>query len=155
MTTYSDSAANPSADPSANPSANTAVVAAFIDELFTAGDLSAVDRYLDPAMVDHDPPMGVVPGAEGMRQASLLMRAGCPDWRSERLHMVAQGDLVAEHFVASGTHRGPLFGVEPTGGTLSLSGINLFRIRDGRIVERWGRLDELGLMRQLKLLPEF
>ena len=47
------------------------------------------------------------------------------------------------YFVASGTHRGPLFGVEPTGGTLSRSGINLFRIRDGRIVEATAFFDSL------------
>lgn len=133
--------------------ANTVLVAAFIDELFSGGDLTAVDRYLDPALVDHDPPMGVPPGREGLRQAAAMMRAGCADWHSDRLHMVAQGDLVAEHFVASGTHTGPLFGVAPTGATLTLAGINLFRVRDGRIVERWGRLDEWGMLRQLGLVP--
>ena len=34
-----------------------------------------------------------------------------------------------------------------------LPGINLFRVVDGRIVERWGRLDDLGLLRQLGVIP--
>lgn len=139
--------------PDTRSAANTAVVAAFIDELFSAGDLTAIDRYLDPAMVNHNPPLGAPAGPEGLRQAATMMRTGCPDWHSDRLHMVAQDDLVAEHFVASGTHTGPLFGVEPTGATLTLAGINLFRVRDGRIVERWGCLDELGMLRQLGLVP--
>lgn len=139
--------------PDTQAAANTSVVAAFIDELFTGGDLTAVDRYLDPAMVDHDPAPGAATGAEGFRERGAMMRAGCPDWHSERLHMVAEGDLVAEHFLASGTHHGELFGVAATGRTLTLAGINLFRVRDGRIVERWGRLDELGLLRQLGLVP--
>ncbi|HVE25105.1 MAG TPA: ester cyclase [Sporichthya sp.] len=133
--------------------ANTALVAAFIDELFTAGDLTAIDRYLDPAMVNHDPPMDGPPGLDGWRHAATTMRTACPDWHSDRLHMVAEGDLVAEHFVASGTHTGPLFGVAPTGATLTLAGINLFRVRDGRVVERWGTLDQLGMLRQLGLVP--
>jgi predicted ester cyclase len=133
--------------------ANTALVAAFIDELFTAGDLTAIDRYLDPAMVNHDPPMDGPPGLDGWRHAATTMRTACADWHSDRLHMVAEGDLVAEHFVASGTHTGPLFGVAPTGATLTLAGINLFRVRDGRVVERWGTLDQLGMLRQLGLVP--
>ncbi|HUR75176.1 MAG TPA: ester cyclase [Sporichthya sp.] len=143
----------PDTQPTALATANTAVVAAFIDELFSAGDLTAVDRYLDPAIVNHDPPMGGPPGLEGWRQAAMTMRTACADWHSDRLHMVAQDDLVAEHFVASGTHTGPLFGVAPTGATLTLAGINLFRVRDGRIVERWGTLDQLGMLRQLGLAP--
>jgi predicted ester cyclase len=43
-------------------------------------------------------------------------------------------------------------GVAPTGKTIVLRGVNIFRIDGGRIVERWGRLDELGLLRQLGLV---
>ena len=62
-------------------------------------------------------------------------------------------DLVDEHFTASGTHRGEVMGVAPTRRTLSLRGINIFRVRDGRITERWGRLDDLGFLQQLGVLP--
>jgi predicted ester cyclase len=44
-------------------------------------------------------------------------------------------------------------GVAPTGRTIVLAGINVFRLEDDRIVERWGRLDDLGLLRQLGLVP--
>lgn len=43
-------------------------------------------------------------------------------------------------------------GVPPTGKTIVLRGINVFRIAGDRIVERWGRLDEVGLLRQLGLI---
>jgi predicted ester cyclase len=57
-----------------------------------------------------------------------------------------------EQFTASGTQRGEIMGVPATGRTVTLNGINVFRIRDGRIVERWGRLDDLGLLSQLGLI---
>ncbi len=44
-------------------------------------------------------------------------------------------------------------GVEATGREVVLRGINLWRVVDGKIVERWGRLDDLGLMQQLGLVP--
>ena len=133
---------------------NKQLVEAFIRELFTEGDLDAVDRYLSPALVNHDPPFpGAPEGPEGMRAAAAAFRAALPNWHSEVEALVAEGDLVVERFTASGTHRGELMGVQPSGETLTLRGIQMFRIEQGTIVERWGRLDELGLLRQLGLAP--
>jgi Predicted ester cyclase len=133
---------------------NKHIVEAFIEELFTKGDLDAVDRYLDPGFVNHDPPFPRAPaGPDGMRRAAEMFRAAMPDWHSEVEQLVAEGDVVVERFTARGTHRGAaLMGVEPTGRTVALAGINVFRIDGDRIVERWGRLDEAGLLRQLGLI---
>ena len=125
----------------------------FIRDLFTRGDLSAVERYLAPTFINHDPPFpGAPDGPEGMRRAAEAFRLACPDWHSDLDQLVAEGDVVVERFTASGTHRGELMGVAPTGATLVLRGINVFRVEAGRIAERWGRLDELGLARQLGLV---
>ncbi len=128
---------------------NKSVVSEFIEALFSKGDLAAVDRYLAPEFVNHDPPLGISADREGMRAAGALMRAAFPDWQSDQHLVVGEGDIVVEHFTASGTHRGEVMGVAPTGNTLALKGINIFRVRDGRIVERWGRLDDLGFLAQL------
>jgi predicted ester cyclase len=134
--------------------ANKRIVVEFIDALFTKGDLGAVDGYLDPAFLNHDPPYpGAPAGVEGMRQAAAMFRAAFPDWHSEVEQLVAEGDLVVEVFTARGTHRGELMGAAPTGREVALRGVNIFRLDGGRIVERWGRLDELGLLRQLGLIP--
>lgn len=132
---------------------NKQLVEAFIQDLFTNGDLDAVDRYLDAGFVDHDPPVPGAEGREGMRQAAVLFRRALPDWHSEVERLVAEDDIVVEMFTAGGTHEGELMGVPGSGRTITLPGINVFRVRDGRIVERWGRLDELGLLRQLGLVP--
>jgi steroid delta-isomerase-like uncharacterized protein len=132
---------------------NKATVRDFIDGLFTKGDLGAVDTYLSEDFINHDPPFGVSAEREGMRAAGAMMRAACPDWHSDLHQLVAEDDLVVERFTAGGTQRGEVMGVPPTGRTVSLPGINIFRVRDGLIVERWGRLDELGLLRQLGVVP--
>lgn len=133
---------------------NKAIVRDLIDGLFTKGDLGAVDTYFAEDFINHDPPFGVSADREGMRTAAELMRQGFPDWRSEVHELVAEGDIVVERFTASGTHRGQLMGIEPSGKTVSLPGINIFRLRDGLVVERWGRLDELGFLRQLGVVPD-
>jgi steroid delta-isomerase-like uncharacterized protein len=134
--------------------ANKQIVEEFITALFTRGDLTAVDRYLDPGFVNHDPPMpGSPDGPEGMRQAGQIFRRAFPDWRSDVQQLIAEDDLVVENFVARGTHRAAVMGEIPTGREVVLRGINIFRIADGKIVERWGRLDQLGLLQQLGPQP--
>ncbi|MFF3308684.1 ester cyclase [Streptomyces sp. NPDC002952] len=131
---------------------NKKTVTDFIEALFTKGDLGAVDVWLAEDFVDHDPPFGGPADREGMRAAGAMFRAAFPDWHSDTGLLIGEGDLVVEQFTASGTQRGEILGVAPTGRTLSLRGINIFRLRDGRVVERWGRLDELGLLRGLGLV---
>jgi steroid delta-isomerase-like uncharacterized protein len=133
---------------------NKSTVTGFIDALFTKGDLSAVDEFLTDEFVNHDPPMGVTADREGMRAAGAMFRAAFPDWHSDLGILVGEGDLVVEHFTASGTQQGAVLGVPPSGRTVTLPGINIWRVRDGRITERWGRLDELGLLRQLGLVNQ-
>jgi steroid delta-isomerase-like uncharacterized protein len=133
--------------------ANKQLVQDFVQDLFTYGDLAAVDRYLTPDFVWHDAPFpGVPEGREGFRAVGQIMRAALPDWHSDLELLVAEDDLVVEVFTARGTHRGELMGVPGTGRTLVLPGINVFRIEGDRIAERWGRVDELGLARQLGLV---
>jgi predicted ester cyclase len=129
---------------------NKRLVDSFIQELFTHGDLGAVDRYLAPTFVDHDPPFpGSPAGPGGMREAAVLLRDACPDWHSDLEQLVEEDDVVVERFTARGTRTGELMGAAPTGEPLELKGINIFRVQGGRIVERWGRLDDAGLARQL------
>jgi steroid delta-isomerase-like uncharacterized protein len=133
---------------------NKAIVEDFIQALFTKGDVAAVDRYLADDFVAHDPPMPDLSGdADGFRDASVRIRAAFPDWHSDVHLLIAEGEYVAEHFTASGTHRGEILGVSATGQTIRLPGINIFRVVDGKIVERWGNLDMLGLFVQLGLVP--
>jgi predicted ester cyclase len=129
---------------------NKHLVESLIQELFTKGDLTAVDRYVAPDFVNHDPPFpGAPEGAEGFRQAGQIMRAAVPDWRSEADHYIAEGDLVVEHFHAYGTRTGELFGAPPDGKVLRLRGIHIFRIANDKIVERWGCLDFMAFNEQL------
>ena len=137
-----------------DPEQNKTVVRNFIDGLFTKGDLGAVDDYLAEDFIDHDPPFDATADREGWRATAAMVRAAFPDWHSEAHRLVSEDDVVVEHFTASGTHQNEIMGVAPSGRVVTLKGINIFRIRDGRIVERWGRLDDLGFFRQLGLAPQ-
>src|SRR6266516_4449539 len=102
---------------------NKRLVGDFIQALFTRGELSAVDIYLSPDFVDHDPTLpSSESGPEAMREAAAAayFRRAFPDWRSEVEQLVAEGDLVVERFTARGTHGDEVMGVAPTGRELVL-----------------------------------
>ena len=80
-------------------------------------------------------------------------RSSAPYWRREVHLLVAERDYVVERFTASGTHRCEFTGAAPTNRTVAMPGINIFRLRDGKIVERWGNLDVLGFLVQLGVIP--
>jgi steroid delta-isomerase-like uncharacterized protein len=134
---------------------NKTIVTDFIGALFTKGDLNAVDDYLADDFINNDPPFGASADREGMRCAGAMFRGVFPDWHSDLGLLVAEGDIVVELFTASGTHTGTEFmGVAASGRTVTLPGINIWRLRDGRITERWGRLDDLGLLRQVGVIDQ-
>jgi steroid delta-isomerase-like uncharacterized protein len=131
---------------------NKAIVGEFIDRLFAKGDLAAVDDFLPEDFVNHDPPFGATSDREGMRGAGAMFHAAFPDWHIDVGLLIGEGDLVVEQFTASGTQQDEIMGVPATGRTVTVRGIQIFRVREGRIVERWGRLDDLGLLSQLGLV---
>jgi steroid delta-isomerase-like uncharacterized protein len=75
--------------------------------------------------------------------------AGFPGYTYQVQDQVAQGDLVFNRITWRGTHGGPFAGVPATGRPIELSGINLFRVQDGRVVEQRAELDFLGLLQQI------
>ena len=129
---------------------NKALVRRFVEEVWNSGNLDAIDELIAENHVDHDPAQAGGPGGrQAVRAMVEMYRAAYPDTHLAIGEMIAEGDLVAMTWTATGTHQGELMGAPGTGRALELKGINIFRIRDGRIVERWGRLDEKGLAEQL------
>lgn len=132
---------------------NKAIIQSAV-EAFNQGDIEAVDRLFAPDYVDHDPSRASLPsGPESVRQAWSMLRAAFPDFRVTVDDMIAEGDRVAVRGVASGTHRGELMGIPPTGKRVRVALIDINHIENGRLVERWGETDMLGMMRQLGAIP--
>jgi steroid delta-isomerase-like uncharacterized protein len=133
---------------------NKTVVRRFIEEVWNNGNLDAIDELISEDHVDHDPAQAESPGGrEGVRAFVQMYRAAYPDTHIEMGEMVAEGDLVAGNWTATGTHQGELMGIAPTGRSISITGMGMDRIRDGQIVESWGNYDSLGMLAQLGALP--
>lgn len=124
------------------------------NEILNGADVDLVDEVFSEDFVEHNPMPGAGSDREGFRQMVQAMRAAFPDFRTEVHHQVAEGDYVVEHWTSSGTHQSEFFGVPPTGNVVSIEGMDLSRLADGKIVEHWTQMDSLGMMQQLGVIPD-
>ena len=91
---------------------------------------------------------------DALAEHAARLWAAFPDARIERTgERLSDGRFIAAPFKLLGTHRGEIMGVPPTGREVVLAGINIFRVQDGKLVERWSRTDDLGLLQQLGIVP--
>jgi steroid delta-isomerase-like uncharacterized protein len=120
------------------------------DEVLNAGKLSLLDTLIGAAYVDHNPSAGQPAGAAGVKGKVEALRSAFPDLRYTLEDLVAEGDLVAARYSWRGTHKGEAFlGIPPSGKSILVRGMDFYRLRDGRIVEHWDNIDELGMLTQL------
>jgi steroid delta-isomerase-like uncharacterized protein len=134
--------------------ANVAVARRVFDDLFNEGKLDAADEIYAPDHTSHDPQAPGVNGAAAMKHYIGMYRAAFPDLQLSTDDIIAEGDKVVIRWTARGTHKGELMGVPPTGKQTVVTGINIFRVKDGRIAEEWVNWDTIGLLQQLGVAPK-
>ena len=117
--------------------------------LLDARDPAVVDSFFADDFVSHNNPPGFPPGVDGVKQFFAMFREAFPDADVAIDELVEEGDRVAVATTLTGTHEGELMGMAPTGRRVSVTGIDIVRVADGRIVEHRGLTDIVGLMRQL------
>jgi len=105
---------------------------------------------MSPDYVHHDPQAAdIPPGIDGYKQFVDRYMNAFPDAHMTVEDEIVAGDTVVVRWTVSGTHRGELPGLAPTGKTVALTGITIARLRDGKFIESWNNWDALGMMQQL------
>jgi predicted ester cyclase len=134
--------------------ANKAIVRRQVElfqEFWRTGNGDVLDEVIAPEFVNHTP--GIPADLAGLKAAMPMFRAAFPDLRIEAEDVVAEGDKVTLRLVNRGTHQGDLMGIPPTGRPIEVSEIHIYRVASGKIVERWGVWDQMGLMQQIGAVP--
>lgn len=127
---------------------NKAIVRRFFDEVMNAHDAAAVDQILAPNFINHF--AGMPPAdRETVRRYLPMYPAAFPDVHTTLEEMLAEGDMVSVRFTLRGTHQGEFMGMPATGRSVTMSGMALFRLAGGQIVEEYVNEDTLGMMQQL------
>jgi steroid delta-isomerase-like uncharacterized protein len=129
---------------------NRDLVVRFYEEVWNRGNVEVAEDVFAQDYVRHDlRPTTAARGGAGMAAIARAFRGAFPDLHTEVDLVLADGDLVAARWTTTGTFTGRWGDVEPTGVRATFSGVNIFRFRDGRVVELWNHRDDLGLMEQV------
>lgn len=132
---------------------NKALARRVIEQMFNEGNLEVADELLAPGYVDHDPSLPQdVHGPEGFKQYVGMYRAAFPDLHVQIDDQLAEGDRVATRWTGTGTHNGELAGITPTGKPVTLPGMEIVRIANGKLIEGWEGYDSGTLLRQLGVM---
>jgi predicted ester cyclase len=122
---------------------NKLVVRRFIEEVVNTGNVDRLSDFISPLYIESQDKTGQSNGLEGAKAHILGVRRTYPDLRLTVEQQIAEGDWVASRITARGTHLGRWMGIEPTGKAIEITGVNLDRVVDGRIVEHGGAANML------------
>ena len=134
---------------------NKAIVRRLFAELWNNGNLSVAEEIFNPNYEHHDsstPDFGRGPDSEKKR--ATLYRTAFPDLHLTIEDVIAEGETVMTRWSCRGTHKGDLNGIAPTGKHITITGLTVARVSNGKIVEGYVNWDALGLMQQLGVVPQ-
>ncbi len=126
----------------------------FTEELWDKGELAVADEIIASDFVDHDLVSEQRAGLVGYKEMVGAFRAAFPDLRVKNEDVIVEEDKVVVRWTARGTHNGQLMNIPATGKQVALKGIDILRVNNSRIAERWGEFDTLGMLSQLGVIPQ-
>ena len=137
------------------PKTSKAVVMRYYQEVCNEGQIASLDELCAEDYVNHNPGPGMPPTRDGDKMMIAMYRAMFPDMRVTVEDMICEGDKVVTRWVGKATHRGEMPGIPPTGREVTISGIDISRVVNGRIQEAWHQEDQFSLMQQIGMLAAF
>ena len=118
--------------------ANKALVRRYTDEVVNTGNVDNIDTFIGPDYVEVYNNVRHEVGIDGAREHILGVRRTYPDLHVTIEQQIAEGEWVVSRITARGTHQGAWMGIAPTGKKVEITGVNIDRVVDGRIVEHGG-----------------
>ena len=129
---------------------NKAIFHRYFEEVLNAGNLDLIDELIALNYVSHYPTgYDFGGGPEDVKQIVTTVRTGFPDVHFSVEDVLAEGDRVVGRWTFRGTHQGDFMGIPATDKSVSVMGIAIYRIVEGKIAEAWVAWDALGLMQQI------
>lgn len=122
-------------------------------QVWNTGDLAIAEEIFATDFVNHDPNRPEATDFENYKAWVVENRTAFPDFHVEVHDMIAEGGKVASRWTVTGTHKGVFSGVPPTGRQVTVTGMNIHRLADGKIEEAWWSYDMFGMLQQLGVIP--
>ena len=114
-----------------------------------SGNLADLRNVISADSLDNDPSPDQGRGPEGYIRMFTELREAFPDMHADAVKLVADDDNVAFAYTLTGTHKGNFMGIPGTGRRIKVRGMQISRFENGKLVERWGSSDQLGILQQI------
>jgi len=126
-----------------------------IFEAFNTGNTDSLGNYVDQDVIDHamDTMVTKKQGLEGLKDVVMVYRTSFPDLKINAKIMAAAGDTLLTYYTFTGTNSGIMMGMPATNKSVSVNGVDIVVFKDGKAVEHWEVSDNLGMMKQLGMMP--
>lgn len=131
----------------------TEIARKMCEDVYGKGNVELIKQLVADDAISHDPFMGRTDRA-GVEMAVQGYRRAFPDMKMEVLDVIGSGDKAVIRWRSTGTHKGELFGIQPSNKKVTLEGMSEIHVANGKIKEAWDHFDTLGLMRQIGAVPE-
>ena len=131
---------------------NKRVIRRFLTEVCNKGNIALIDELFACDWVGHAP-RKEFNGPEELKLFVVAQRRAFPDLELIVEDQIAEGDKVTTRWTAHGTHLGEFQGILPTGGQVTMTGISIYRIANGKFIEGWTSTDLLIVLQQLGAVP--
>lgn len=120
-----------------------------------SGDIGVIDEFVADGYDDHNPPpfQGDARGAQGARDAFAYALKAFSDFKHQVHAQYVDGDFVITRLSGRGRHTGEFMGIPATNKDVSMEGIAIHRVVDGKVVEHWAQVDGMGLLMQMGAIP--
>ena len=122
-------------------------------EVLNNSNFGLLDELVSNDFVDHSAPLGVAPTREGFKQSAIALKKAFPDLQYTIDDTIDIDDRVVHRVTARGTMTGDYMGIRATGRKATWTEIHIGRVADGRLIEHWGLVDQLGMFVQLGVIP--
>ena len=133
---------------------NKNIVRRLYDEVWNKRKLDLVAELISPSHALNDPFVsGSQVGPEMYRRRIVELTTSFPDLRFTLDDLIAEKDKVVAAWVISGTHKGEFMNIPATGKKVTVEGVTIHYIRNGKILDSNARWDGIGLLRQIGALP--
>ena len=120
---------------------------------FNARNLDSLDKFMAQDIVDHNPAPGQTHGLPGVKASLRGFFALSSDIQAHNDLVIAKGNYVTVYSTAAGTQTGDLLGIKATNKPFQIHTLDIWRVRDGKLVEGWHVEELLGILTQVGALP--
>jgi steroid delta-isomerase-like uncharacterized protein len=127
---------------------NKDVIHRYFNEWANRGDIAVADELIATNVILRNAPV-VIQSLEEYKQRMAAFHTAFPDLRFTIEDQIAEANKTAVRWTLRATHLGEFQGRLPTGKTITVTGVSLFRMADGKIQEITVNMDRLGMMEQL------